>query len=96
MRELKKSFGRSAVIHIFNPSAADPWPNQPPWLNTQMDQGTPPTWVLIRRRQIKPNLATFRVWRVIAKDWRDVEPMKVAQIYAKPTLYNIKQVLILQ
>ena len=33
--------------------------------------------VLTRRRPIKPNLANFRVW-VIAKDWRDVEPIKIA------------------
>ena len=28
---------------------------------------------LTRRRPIKPNLANFRVWRVIAKDWCDVD-----------------------
>ena len=49
---------------------------------------------LTRRRPIKPNLANFRVWRVIAKDWRDVEPIKIAETYAKPTLYNINEVLI--
>ena len=57
-----------------------------------------PSFYLIRRRPIKPNLANFRVWRVIAKDWRDAEPtgIKITQIYAKPTLYNIKEVLILK
>ena len=35
--------------------------------------------VVTRRRPIKPNLANFRVWRVIAKDWCDVEPIRIAQ-----------------
>ena len=36
--------------------------------------------LLTRRRPIKPDLADIRVGRVIAKDWRDVEPIRIAQI----------------
>ena len=57
---------------------------------------SPRILTLTGQRPIKPILPNFRVWRVIAKEWRDEEPIKIAQIYAKPTLYNSKEVLILK
>ena len=45
--------------------------------------------LLTRRRPIKPNLTNFRAKRRIADDWRDVEPIQMAQILARPNSYRI-------
>ena len=48
----------------------------------------------MRWRPLKPNLTNFRAKRRIADDWRDVEPIQMAQILAKRNSYNILKVSI--
>ena len=47
----------------------------------------------MRWRPLKPNLANFRAERRIVDDWRDVEPIEMAQI-CTPNFYNILEVSI--
>ena len=39
-----------------------------------------------------PNLGKFPLWRRIAEDWGTVELIRMAQILARPNLYNILEV----
>ena len=36
-----------------------------------------------------PNLGKFPLWRRIGEDWSNVELIRIAQILARPNLYNI-------
>ena len=50
----------------------------------------------MRWRPLKPNLTIFRAKIRIADDWRDVEPIQMAQILARPNLYNILKIPIFE
>ena len=48
----------------------------------------------MRWRPLKQNLTNSRAKTRIADDWRDIEPIQMAQILARPNLYNILEVSI--
>ena len=39
-----------------------------------------------------PNLGKFRLWKRIAEDLGDLELIRIAQILARPNLYNILEI----
>ena len=70
-------WGFNLLLFLLHPSIAETWCRMSILIREKTQILKKIT--LTRRRPIKPNLANFRVWKVIAQDWCDVEPIRIAQ-----------------